>query len=152
MPQTYRHYRVWQVVLSVEDRSPLASEAERALEGDIIAIRTDGNGVGMKEMHRWLWVSVYGMDDDLMTFLQEGVTEGDEFEREIYDKRRYSIPLARLQAIYPTLDMARVRDVTDAYQPFMPVDEDQGYYLEGSAQPPFDVAGLIFDKTTGRYI
>ena len=69
----------------------------------------------------------------------------------IYDKRRYAIPLARLAQIVPTISLARLRDVTDAYQPFCEIDQEARYQFLDAA-PPLLAQGLVYDKTTGAYL
>jgi len=147
MPQTYRAYRIWEVALAVQGFSPLATGMERAQEGDIIRVRYEIQGIGFKEMSEFLWVRVQGKDDADMEILWRMYTVAiDELSFDRFEKRQYSISFDRLKVAYPALDLVRVRDIADIYQPFLSVEEDTGRYIETSKVPPLDINGLVFDK------
>ena len=74
-------------------------------------------------------------------------TETDDVKGVIFDKRRYCIPFKRLPAF---VDLARVRDPGDLYQPFVGVSTDTTEFLWTLA--PLRVEGLVFDKETMRYL
>jgi len=101
-----------------------------------------------------------------MARLGRSLEEGDATV--IHEKRRYCIPLDRLKVVAPWLDLARVRDVSQRYQPFIPIDPEWPFHRFGTeardqhgfqrfpanvvARPPLNVHGLVFDKATMRYI
>jgi len=149
MPQTSRSYPLREIALRVEDRSPINGN-ERSQAGDIIAIREPLKGVGSAEVSEYLWLRIEGPDQsvlDQLDSVMEPETELNPIER--FEKRRFSIPLDRLPA---ATNLTRVRDVTDAYQPFLPLDEDNNRFLEGAEARSLDVTGLVFDKLTGSYL
>jgi hypothetical protein len=125
---------------------------ERKKEGDIIAVRPTGIGIGAKEASRYLWFRIDGLVtraeyEQLASLL----FEPDDPESGVrYDKRRYCVPLARLEIIDPSFDIGRARDTEDIYQPYMMVDPETLEYL--TVDPPFDVSGLVYDKVVGDYI
>lgn len=143
MPETYSEYPVMEIAVSLFYKPDL-NGAERAQEGDIIACRRPGPGIGLKEAHKFLWMRIQGPDYNDFAQLTQPV-EG-------YEKRRYSIPLENLKVnFYPALDLTRLRDENDLYQPFLVTDTDQPY-LYMTDNPPFPVEGLIFDKEAGGYL
>ena len=142
-------YGVWEVAIALEDCAPLASGHERKLEGDMITYRRPAGGIGTKEAHRYLWLRIEGLSDAEMHRLADPVQVSEDAP--IYDKRRYAIPLARLAQIVPTISLARLRDVTDAYQPFCEIDQEARYQFLDAA-PPLLAQGLVYDKTTGAYL
>ena len=150
MPHTFKSYSTWEVALAVESQNPNPPPGgERVQEGDIVGVRKPHFGIGPGEVRRYLWLQVHGLDDNEMSVLNQSVMEGDI----VHDKRRYCIPLDRLTGI----DLGRVRDVNDAYQPFLPVDQDHVDDVEGRMDyldvglTPLDVHGLVFDKATRKF-
>lgn len=158
MGQTDRKYPIMEIGLSLISRSPLASGHERLQVGDIISVHPPSLGLGLKEVNVFLWLLVGDFEENEYAGLKQFIYQGSRFPGEkllaenLYDKRRYCIPLKRLQKVYPVLDIARALDVNTIYQPFLPLDEDNMLFLEGRGEPPFSVHGLIFDKTIGDYI
>jgi len=79
----------------------------RAQEGDIICIRNPRGEVGRKEGKDYLWLII------------------DESELPSQDKvrkdapRRAQLKLDDIKAKHASLDLARVRDPNDEYQPFV---------------------------------
>ena len=142
-------YGVWEVAIALEDCAPLASGRERKLEGDLIAIRRPANGIGTQEASCYLWLRIEGLSDAEMHRLADPVQVSEDAP--IYDKRRYAIPLARLAQIVPTISLARLRDVTDAYQPFCEIDQEARYQFLDAA-PPLLALGLVWDKEKGEYL
>lgn len=124
MAQTYRDRSPYELALAVRTVHDNGVH-ERVQEGDIVAARKPfGHGeVGRAERAPFLWLRVEGhqLGD---VYLNQRLYV-DEVR---YDKRRYSIPFRRLQQQYPWLDLSRVRDMTDPYQPFMGgLDREQEY-------------------------
>ena len=141
-------YGVWEVAIALEDCAPLASGHERKLEGDMITYRRPAGGIGTKEAHRYLWLRIEGLSDAETYRLVDPVQASED--EPIYDKRRYAIPLARLAQVVPAISLARLRDVTDAYQPFCELDHEARYQFLATA-PPLLALGLVYDKATGEY-
>ncbi len=134
-------------MISVFSKSPLASGHERIQEGDIVTMRKPLGYCNFGEMSSYLWLLIQGPDTSILDRLKDGLAEEDIEDAPIFDKRRYCIPLKRLPV---HVDLARVRDVGDRYQPFFIIDEETGKFL---AKPsPLRVEGLVFDKRTGRYL
>ena len=115
-------------------------------------------GIGLKEAKTFLWLLVDGLAawelPELTHVLMEPLDPTRLYEPPEnytrYDKRRFSIPLERLQTIYPSLDLNRARDENDAYQPFYTLDTDNNLWL--TSQPPLQATGLVFDKAYGVYL
>jgi hypothetical protein len=125
----------------------LASGHERATVGDIILAREPAGYIGTKEADQFLWLKLTSLKDiDVFWDLFEP-NEESEIQ---YEKRRFCVPLERLKQIYPSLDVARVRNTGDKYQPFLGYDEEGGYLLFNHS--PLQIEGLVFDKATGRYL
>ncbi len=131
---------------------------ERAKEGDIIMARIpEHNVMGTAVWRDRIRLLIEGLEENEYPKLA-GVNfdsdiddlEADDLKPPIYDKRRYCIPLGRLEKIFPSFNINRARDVLDIYQPFMNLDEDTGKYL--TPRKPLNVHGLIFDKVKGDYL
>ena len=159
MPQTYTDRSPMDLCLLTRSYPPRGS-FERVMEGDIVAVRRPrpGDGFGANEAKTRLWVRVEGWDRSRYGALTRPM---------LGSKRRYSVPLARLLSVAPWLDLARVRDVADSYQPFLPVSAGlewfphrghkqlelaTGFHMTELARLPLRVNGLIFDKQTGLYL
>lgn len=162
-----RRYATLEVCISTYSRSEL-SKGERAQEGDIVARREPGNGIGTAEAHNFLWLRISGLEELGLWKLTDIFTDPPTRPEDrpvvgrryfaLFDKRRFCIPLERLKIVAPWLDLNRVRDRSDPYQPFIPIDLDdddvrlQHTFLVGAAHRPLEIIGLVFDKVTGRYI
>jgi len=118
---------------------------ERAKEGDIIAVRPLGTGIGSKEGKLFLWLRL----DDL-TYEQYLLVQTVEEEETRYDKRRYCIPLHRLEQLDSNFSPSRTRDQDDMYQPYLTVDEETYEFV--SVGSTFQVQGLVYDKVTQSYL
>lgn len=154
MPQTFRDYPVREVALSVEDKATLLSGHERKQEGDIVAIRKPHSGIGSGiESTHHLWLRIQGPDANDMTYDQVLIENADQHgDGPIFDKKQHCIPLDRLKVVCPWLDLTRVRDTTDAYQPFLPFDEDDHSYLPGLERGVLEVEGLVLNKAIMDYV
>jgi hypothetical protein len=144
MPYTYRDYPVREVAIAVEDCRDNPGGGERKKSGDIVNVRAPKTGMGNAGRANTLRILVEGPDTSFLDQLTEHFEEGDTR----FDKRRYCIPLHRLPA---AVDVNRVKDISDIYQPFLPIDEDTNLHL-GASLRPLRIEGLIFDKTTGKYL
>ena len=121
MPQTFRDRGTYQIAILVQDY-PDNQESERAKEGDIVGIRRDdAPAVGLKENSNLLWMRIDGEDSSFIGRLADLNKEGVNR----FDKRQYCIPLKRIKEIYPWVDLNRIRDPNDIYQPFMEVTEPE---------------------------
>ena len=156
MGYTNPNYPVMEIAINTENHAP-NGENERSLEGDIIAVRKPLDYIGTKEANTFLWLLVEGLEENEIARLNEIFYEpfsadgsfSDE-NKVKYDKRRFCIPLERLKQIVPTFDEIKARDRNLVYQPFLPVDEDTGYFI--TKAKPLNVHGLIFDKQLGKYL
>lgn len=124
MAQTFRERFIWEIALLV--RSYHDTVNERAKAGDIVAIRKpfghEEVGTGERSLFLWLRIRAHMQLGDLDL---SGVLEENDIR---YEKRRYCIPFARLSKVAPLLDISRVEDPLDPYQPFMGgLDLDQEY-------------------------
>lgn len=132
--------------------APDDAGGERVKEGDIVALRPPGTGVGTKESKLFLWLRLEGLDTraeyDVLTRLS--FEPDDEDTGTKYDKRRYSIPLRRIKRFDPGFSLPRARDPADQYQPYILMDEEDLTYL--AVNRVFDLRGLVFDKGTGDYL
>lgn len=156
MAGTYRADIVREVALATNDFADLASLHERAKFFDIISCRPPKGGTAKMCRAQVLWILIEG-PDDTMWRLKDPLSlprrDDGDFQRDdiAYDKRRYCIPLSRLEAFGFSFDEARARDQADDYQPFMGgVDEDTGLWF--TPRRPLRFEGLIFDKITGKYL
>ena len=125
MAQTYRDRNIYEAALLVHDYHDTAA-GERACAGDIIGVRKPfGHGeVGRAERSAYLWVRLEAQAQiGDMNLTQLNVENGT-----VYEKRRYCIPFQRLKQVSPWLDVVRVKDKADPYQPFMGgIDTEQNY-------------------------
>lgn len=163
MPLIIRKYESREVGILVRGYFPHSFESERAIEGDIIAIRRPGLGLGMATMSNYLWLVIEGLDRELMDRYKDNDEEpldetGSFFEArdggvryKQYDKRRFCIPLQRLKLVAPWLDLNRVRDINDIYQPFVMLDEETGHYVS-EGRKPLSLHGLVYDKAKQRFL
>ena len=156
-------YPLRELGIALLSKRALAGEGERSQEGDIISCRhTDTGGLGLKTAHRYLWFCVEGLRDWEFDRLTQRLTEPpglpSEDDNPTFDKRRYCVPLVRLKGVAPFLDLARLRDPLDNYQPFRPVDQDDDNvrshftFFPGSARAPLRIEGLIYDKAMGAFL
>lgn len=149
-----REYPIVEVAISLFTKG--IGTAERAQEGDIIVIRRPVGAIGFAEAKLWLWFLVDGLEWDFLDVardLKEPFDPDDDYGGPgftTFDMRRYSIPLHRLQAQFAGLNLARLRDPADAYQPFYAWDEETTFQL--TARKPLQIEGLIFDKVIGDYL
>jgi len=158
MPQTYRLAPVVEIKLLVRAYYPTANE--RAVEGDIVNMRLTpeyggtGRGYGSAETSRYLALLVQGIDLNELSRLTDNLTDPvtEDGKGPSFDKRRFCIPFHRLATVAPWIDMNRVMDPNDSYQPFCPMDEDDRHFLPGCARKPLDVHGLVYDKAKMRYL
>ena len=108
-----------------------ADNPHRVQEGDIVALRPAGQPWGKKERAGFLVVPVE-LTDAEAKILMSPLYDGGAFEPEVeavekigleppktIHKRRYKLPLALLRARVPDLDIKRVQDRDDDYQPFI---------------------------------
>lgn len=133
---------------------------ERAKEGDIITVRKRVHLVGRhdRESKIVLWLYLQGLHYEEMYLLKSRGWDSKSLwddmvgkdNKDRFEKRRFSIPLKRLKQLCPRIDLNRVRDINDTYQPFAVIDEDNQHFLIPAK--PFDVEGLVYDKVTGNYL
>ncbi len=161
MGQTNRKYPTRAVVVRVRNSRALSSGHERGQEGDIIGFCKIGRpAIGLSEAHEFLWLHLDGLDDLRFDRLKDPLTDPlvtDSVDFIQYDKRRYCVPFDRLKVVAPFIDLARVRDVDDDYQPFLNIDKDddqplkyQHYIL--TTPRSLRIEGLVFDKALGKFL
>lgn len=145
------NYPVKEIAISLFSYAPLSSGHERVIEGDIVAVRDPDIGVGRKEVEEFLWLRVEGLEESEFDRLTDYVQ--DSTSDIVYDKRRYCIPLERLIEADPEFDINLATDDDRIYQPFLLVDYDTDYsFVLEDGHLPFQVSGLIYDKTIGDYL
>jgi len=107
----------------------------RAQEGDIIAVRAPLNVIGTKEGNDFLWLLI----DDSQ--LPSASLRGESI------KYRYNLPLAAVAAAHPTIDLERVRNPNDRYQPLR--DNDP---ITGAARRSTQTSGTIGSNIVDREV
>lgn len=132
-----------EIALSLEN--PGATDGRRKREGDIIEARPPSLGVGLLEMSRYVWGRI-----DVTPSVAAVLLEGSG----VY-KRRYYVPLTQLRQAWNaagggTVDVARLLDLTDPYQPCLPLDPATGLFLSPNTALVLNGSGLIFDHLTGK--
>lgn len=151
MGETNPNYPTMEIALAMENAPDNVPGAERKKIGDIITIRKPGTAIGSQEGKRFLWLRIDGLEENAFAVFTQQVYEPTDPETGTpFDKRRYCVPLGKLQTLYPALNQIRARDANDFYQPFILVDSEDFSFV--AADPPFDVSGLVFDKATGDYL
>lgn len=150
MGDTNPNFPTREIVIALENAPDNASGTERIKIGDIIAVRPPGSFIGRLESRRYLWLHIDGLEENTFAIFMKQVFEPTDPQGTPYDKRRYCIPLDRLEIVYPALNQTRALDLDDFYQPFLTIDSEDFEIL--TAGSPFDVNGLIFDKVIGDYI
>ena len=143
MSEINPHYPVMEIAISLVDYAPLSSGHERALVGDIVAVRKPSDGIGRKEANIFMWLRVEGLEENEMFMLTNEV-DG-------YDKRRYCIPLEKIKELKSDFNEQLALDSNTIYQPFLTIDEENGFYfiIENT---PLQVSGLVYDKVIGDYL
>jgi len=145
------NYPVMEIAISLFSYASLASGHERVLEGDIVSVRKPDEGVGRKEVEEFLWMRVEGLEESEFSRLTDYIQ--DSTSEIIYDKRRYCIPLEKLEEIDPDFDIDLATYDDRIYQPFLLVDYETDYtFVLEDGNLPFQVSGLIYDKTIGDYL
>lgn len=142
MGHTNLKFPVMEILLSTVSYAGLKSGHERKLAGDIVGVRHVNIGAGLRELKRYLWLRVEGIEENDYPFLKKGVKG--------FDKSRFCIPLHRLVQFNSAFDIEKAQDINIIYQPFIPVDEETGLWLY---EPnPMNIMGLVYDKETGIYL
>jgi NADPH-dependent ferric siderophore reductase len=91
----------------------------RAQEGDVIGIRDPKPSIGTKEGTHFLWLLID----------ESRLPTGDLVQIEPgQPKYRYNISLGDLKMRNPQIDLARLRDPDDWYQPFRDTDRQTGLH------------------------
>lgn len=106
----------------------------RAQAGDLIAIREPLGGIGAKEGHDFIWLLVD----------ESELPDPSELRGEA-TKNRYRLPLQALVAqAQEAIDLARVQDPDDHYQPFLDTDPATGMHRRQNA--PLQLRGHLIDR------
>lgn len=167
MAGTFKHYDIKEVAIRTVHKEDLGN-SETIKIGDIIAMREPHHCIGAEEGTRFLWLRLEGLEDAGWPKLSQVIQDPDydeaklqlrqlslgvitELSWTVYDKRRCCIPFHRLKEVCPWLDLNRVLDPEDYYQPFVVPDSDSGFYV-APRNLVLRVEGLVFDKVKGRYL
>ena len=62
MSELNLNYPVMEIAINLVNYASLDSGHERALMGDIVAVRKPNTGVGRKEVENYLWMRVEGLE------------------------------------------------------------------------------------------
>ena len=139
-----REYPVMEVGISCVNSKDHRIDCMRRKRGDIIAIRKPHHCIGTKEAKDYLWLRIEGLEKGAMQALGQ-----KEDDLEVPFKRQYFIPMHRLKKVYPALDLNRVYDRDDEYQPFCTLDENYRYV---TTNKPFQAKGLVQNILTRKYL
>lgn len=137
-----RYYFGYEVALSCVNWV----KQSKVQSGDIVVCRRALGHIGFKEAKTFLWLYIENIHPIPYRSLSELLAQ----DTIIYDKRRYCIPFHRLQQVYPSINLERVADTNDPYQPFYQLDLDNYKFL--IKNETLQWSGLIFDKVTGLYL
>ncbi len=150
MGETNPNYPTMEIALA-KINAPDLPDHERMKKGDIIAIRKPGTFIGGKEGKTFLWLQIEGLEEiEFGNFCQQVFEPTDPETGVSFDKRRYCVPFGRLSVLYPAFNLTRASDPNDFYQPFLLIDSEDFEIV--SADPAYDVSGLVFDKAIGDYL
>jgi len=153
----------YELLIAVADEADLKSGHKRKKEGDIIAVVPSPHNWGRKEIDQYLVVPI-----ELDKTLPELKAMFQPFgELKDGKKRRYKIDLATLQSKLAELDLAKVRNKTTIYQPYLKqseiiaslpdynltvVEVDCGLTPEGTATVGKNPADVIYDKDDSKLV
>lgn len=153
-----REYKTFVMVLSTRSLGE-PNGIDRVQTGDVTAVRNRGSGIGGSTLATYLYLLVNGLErlemERLTHSVGEPFREDGEYDPDLrpgskrLDRHRYCVPFDRLKEYVPRIDVARILDVTDPYQPFMPVNDDNLFI---TPEPPLNVRGLVWDKVFTRFI
>jgi len=118
-------------------------------EGDIMVSRRPIGGVGSKEVERFLWLMIDGLEENDLFALSIPIF--DELGDNITEKARYRISLSDLSLRDVNFDIDAARDPNVTYQPYLIPDLEDFIFVENS-EVPFDAQGLAWDKELGFYL
>jgi hypothetical protein len=151
MGVTNPNYPTMEIALCMVNAPDNADGTERMKKGDIIAIRKPADFIGSQEGKIFLWLHIDGPEEnEFAAFAQQVYEPTDPETGERFDKRRYEVPLGRLQVLYPAFNQSRATDPNDFYQPFLLIDSEDFEIV--AADPAYVVSGLVFDKAIGDYL
>jgi len=126
MPETFKDFSPREICIALTGR--VDDNFEHVKEGDIVTVRKPLSYIGRNENNRHLWLLVDGRDSSFMDSLNRNLTEPLDpadatTEVQIFEKRRYCIPLDRLKVLALFIDLNRLRDRDDQYQPMIPLEQ-----------------------------
>ena len=151
MGVTNPNYPTMEIALCMVNAPDNPDGTERMKKGDIIAIRKPADFIGSQEGKIFLWLHIDGPEEnEFAAFAQQVYEPTDPETGERFDKRRYEVPLGRLQVLYPAFNQSRATDPNDFYQPFLLIDSEDFEIV--AADPAYAVSGLVFDKAIGDYL
>lgn len=140
MADTFRRFPQMEILICAKDE-PDNGNHLRKKEGDIIDVREVGmvDGLGSQEVGKYIVIRCEGVEEKFYEDLTQ--SEG------ISDKRRYHIPLEELDRQI-SIDLIKARDPNEKYQPYVPIDVNDGTFINEMQVPLFNPVGLIEDKQT----
>lgn len=97
------------------------SKSGRTQPGDILVVREPLGGIGLGEGKDFLWLLIE--ESQLPT-----PPIRSDVALNLPHKHRYQVPLAALKVMIPDLDLARLADKDDFYQPCLDTDPVTGVH------------------------
>lgn len=98
----------------------------RAQAGDVIEIRKPQGGIGRKEGHQYVWLLLD--ESEIPT-----PTTRDPESQDPVIKHPLQISIDELKTKMPALDLTRLADPRDFYQPFLGTDPESGAHLRNDS-------------------
>lgn len=121
-------------------------EPHRAKAGDIVCVRRPTHAIGTLEQASLLWITVDIPDPRIIDGITQPRVDGSG---RVVEKRRFRIPLAKLKALMSSLDLDRVANPKDRYQPFVGVRAVGGDIVMDH-KTPVPITGIFEDKVAQR--
>lgn len=124
----------WNFTDNKETSAPMAAKevciAARTFnnveEGDILGVRDPKGGIGLKEGKDFIWVIMDSSD-----------MPSGSLRNESNSSPKYNLPLSKLQEKFPELDLTRLRDEADHYQPLFDTDPSTGLHRKQNLPKAF---------------
>lgn len=141
--------KTYEIAISTINKEPL-NGYQRIQEGDIVTIRPAKGYVGKKEMKNFLWLTIDLTDEQLAKLQDYNTLDLDKNLDPLPNqpKRRKKIDLMTLKTRMPSLDLDRVRNTEDSYQPLVDMDTKTGTFTSS----PLSFENLVTDKLTNKLV
>lgn len=118
----------------------------RAKAGDIVCVRPPTHAIGLLEQASLLWITVDIPDPRIISDITQPRIDASG---RLAEKRRFRVPLTRLKTLMSAMDLDRVANPTDNYQPFVGV-RTVGHNIVMDHKTPIPITGLFEDKAAQR--